>query len=85
MEGWPPVDKGPAGNELNDEEILKAWDYLNRTSLVQYVVDVSGAGTHKTIAKAMEDAATKPKSPTMIRIKPHITIDNFTQESEGAE
>lgn len=49
---------------------------------VQYIVDISGAGTHKEIQAAMDDAAKHPKRCTMIRIQPRITIENFGGDDE---
>lgn len=51
----------------------------NRTKngAVKYVVDSSGAGTHKTIADAVKDAEEYPMRTTMITIRPHIRLEDF--------
>ncbi len=58
-------------------------DTLPKTeSAVQYIVDSSGSGTHKTITDAVTDAEKHPNRVTTLRIIPHITIENFSQEEE---
>lgn len=42
--------------------------------VVQYTVDSSGQGTHKTITAALADAAEKPEQLTLIRIKSGVTF-----------
>ena len=49
---------------------------------VIYVVDESGAGTHKTIEDAIADAEKHPNRRTMVTIRPHTTIENFDRPSE---
>ena len=48
-----------------------------KNDTVMYVVDESGAGTHKTLQAAMADAAKNPNRRTMVRIVPHTNIENF--------
>ena len=44
---------------------------------VMFIVDETGAGTHKTVEAAIADAQKHPNRRTMITIKPYITIENF--------
>ena len=52
---------------------------------VLYVVDESGAGTHKTVESAIADAKKHPNRRTMVTIRPHTTIENFNRPSESEE
>ena len=57
----------------------------NKNDTVMYVVDESGAGTHKTVKDAMDDAKKHSNRRTMVTIRPHTTIENFNQPSESEE
>ena len=65
----PPLLRLPADRKKNDT--------------VLYVVDETGAGTHKTVEDALVDAAKNPSRRTMVKIVPHTTIENFDRPSES--
>lgn len=49
---------------------------------VKYVVDQTGAGTHRTVRDALTDAKKNPGRVTLITIRPQVTIESFEEKTD---